>query len=217
MRFSGSEAAGNIFVTTVPETTIATGENKAGAKKLVKIVAINDNRIFTKSRKVITTPSLKNDPITNKRITIKAIGQTMERIGATETDDDGNFIINAAGNVYLDSTQNIKIVMAKIVTSVLSEKGYKIIRKKNPNYKKAIPIIINIDKFWTWTFFDNDGTTIHFDMDVKIAGPIMKSSESIKINLDNRIFFLKLKAYDKVIKQGIDSFRKKLLKSLKNP
>lgn len=139
--FSSVVLAGLFLGCTTPLTfdVQPTQMPPASAKGFVKIAEVRDNRRFEVAPKDPHIPSLqKPGELSSGAITSRAIGR--------QRDSNGK----AVGNVLLPDGRTVELVVREAVTKALAELGYAVVDARSPQFEKALPMRVDIERFWAW-------------------------------------------------------------------
>jgi hypothetical protein len=104
----------------------------------VKIVSVADQRAFKIDPKTPQEPSLKDDNITDKAITSRAIGRKRGGFGL------------ALGDVLLPEGDSVSAHVATALTNGFRQAGYRVLATGDAGYDQATPIQVVIKQYWSW-------------------------------------------------------------------
>jgi hypothetical protein len=171
----------------------------------VKIVDIEDKRVFESDPRDPSTPSLEHDSdIANPEITGRAYARKRGGYGL------------ALGDVVLPEGHTISDLVEAATAKAFQEKGYRVVDKGAPDYAAAVPVNLEIQKFWTW---DSPSGSIECRVAVKAgsdafigtsAAPILGYAISRGVILSNTDFAT-------VAKQALDDFTVNMKAEIKSP
>lgn len=109
------------------------------ARAFVNITEVRDLRRFEAFPADPSTPSLEAPAeIRNPTVTSQAVGRKRNPTG------------KAADAVYLPDGRTVEQIVQAAVTAALAEQGYAVVDPKSPHFDKALPLQVDIDRFWTW-------------------------------------------------------------------
>jgi hypothetical protein len=128
--------------------------------KAVKFVRVIDKRDFQINPGQPSIPSLKNNEINNKDITSRAIARKRNGFG------------KALGDILLPEDKTVMGVVENRVSRGFAESGYRVLTPKDKDYASAIPVEIEIQKFWGWFNPGFWSIKISFQTALKITAPI---------------------------------------------
>ncbi len=126
----------------------------------VTFVRLVDTRDFQMEPGDPSTPSLKNGEIEDESITSRAIARKRNSYG------------QALGDILLPEGKTVAHVVENRLASSFADKGYRVVRKGQLGYEEAVPLEVNIEKFWGWFtpgFFTID---LEFETLVRVVGPL---------------------------------------------
>ena len=106
----------------------------AAQGQLVYISAV-DERVFQIDPRQADIPSLKNDEITDTRITERAIGRKRNGFG------------KGLGDVVLPSGRTVSQLVGNAVATAYQQAGYQVVSTPTPN---AAAVNVHIIEYWSW-------------------------------------------------------------------
>jgi len=121
-----------IDVNFVPPSNVQAAASN-GKKVLISTV---DERVFQISPRNPATPSLKNNEVTDKSITERAIARKRNGYGM------------ALGDVLLPSGRTLSQLVNESVASAYQQAGYEVVTE--PGAAGATPVKVHIVEFWSW-------------------------------------------------------------------
>lgn len=104
----------------------------------VRIVNVEDKRVFEAQPKEASIPSLMDGNIGDKSLTSRAIGRKRNGFG------------KALGDVLLPEGQTVAGLAESTIARTLREAGYRVVTSTDTDYEQAIPVTAQIDKLWAW-------------------------------------------------------------------
>lgn len=126
----------------------------------VKFVSVQDERGFELEPGEPSTPSLKNGEIDNEAITSRAIARKRNGYG------------QALGDILLPESKTVSSVVENRLSRSFAEKGYRVLSPGDAGYESAMPLAVDIQKFWGWFnpgFFTID---LSFEIMLRVTGPV---------------------------------------------
>lgn len=126
----------------------------------VKIVSVMDRRVFQISPPSADIPSLKDDDITNKAITSRAVARKRNAYG------------KALGDILLPEGRTVEMLVKEALTRAFREAGYRVLEPGDADYETALPVSAEIEQFWSWFTPGFWAITLEFEARVKISGPV---------------------------------------------
>jgi len=126
----------------------------------VKIVRVSDNRQFQIDPPQPDIPSLKYDEINDPAITSRAIARKRNDFGM------------AIGDILLPENKTVARLVENSITRGFRESGYRVVSQNDSDFDEAIPIEVDIEKFWGWY---NPGfweIKFNFVSALRISGPV---------------------------------------------
>ena len=124
----------------------------------LKIVQVDDGRVFEINPRQPSIPSLKDDEIGNKEITARAVARKRGGFG------------KAFGDVLLPEGQTVAKVVKEALTRGFRESGYRVLQPGDAGYEEARPITASINQFWAWFTPGFWAITLECQADVQIRG-----------------------------------------------
>ncbi|RYF99058.1 MAG: hypothetical protein EOO07_37275 [Chitinophagaceae bacterium] len=196
-----SGCATKVLKVTVPNST-----QSEPIKGYVKIIKVTDLRGFQRAPSDPSIPSIEGDMIDKKALTEKSIGRM--RHGLYHA---------ALWNYTLEGKENIYGVCKNIVTSSLITSGYKVVSADQEKYNTAIPVEIEIVKFWAWMQpkFNID---LHFDGELVVKSTDAKKTLDINATSSHMLStgFAGAGAWTKVVNEGVQKLDKDIVIKIKN-
>ncbi len=172
--------------------------------KAIKIVSVTDNRVFEVAPSSASTPSLQGDEINDKAITSRAVARKRNTVGA------------ALGDIVLPENRTVTMVAQERITRVFRESGYRVLEVGDSDYDRAIPVTVNIEKFWSWFSPGFWKVSLEFDADMHIQGSIgnLGKGKNIKGYARLKSSTGSSGAFRKTIIKGLDDFASNLKKEI---
>lgn len=119
---------------SVPQLNTGNAVANSNGKKVY--ISSLDERVFQINPRSADIPSLKNDEITDKSITSRAIARKRNSYGM------------GLGDVLLPSGRTLSALVNEAVSSAYKKAGYEIVTK--PNDSNAVTVKVHIVEFWSW-------------------------------------------------------------------
>lgn len=105
----------------------------------VKLVSVNDKRVFEAKPANPSTPSLEHaEELKDAAITARAIARKRGGFG------------NAAADILLPPGRTVSQVVTEAITDALRLQGYAVVETGAPQYADAIALDVDIQQFWSW-------------------------------------------------------------------
>ena len=144
--------------------------SKSSANVPVKIVAVNDRRVFQLAPNKPSIPSLKNGEINDQKITSRAIARKRNSYGM------------ALGDILLPEGRTVEQLAREALIKALNESGYKVISKGEPGYETARPLTAEIDQFWAWVTPGFWEIAMEFEAKVRLVGdwPVADAKRNVR-------------------------------------
>lgn len=139
------------------ETEVA---DNPDAGQAVKFVRISDNREFYIDPPEANMPSLKGGEIGNPEITSRAIARKRNSFG------------QALGDILLPEGETAAGLVQENLTSQFRNSGFRVVADGDPDFADAIPLEVDIDKFWGWFRPGFWQIKLQFETVVRIQGPL---------------------------------------------
>ena len=149
-------------------------DSVAPAGPAVKIVEVTDQRTFQVDPKAAQTPSLKDDNIDDKSITERAIARKRNGWG------------QAAGDVLLPEGDSVASHLRLAVANGFREAGYRVLSPGDAGYDQAIPVKVEIDKFWSWLSIGFAANYPLSEASIKLDAPLPAFAPSPIISTSTR-------------------------------
>jgi len=126
----------------------------------VKIVSVVDMRKFELDPKTPNIPSISKSEVNNAGIHARAIARKRNTYGA------------ALGDVLLPEGQTVVSLMKTSISNSFRLAGYRVLSPTDPKYETAVPINVELNKFWSWVEWGFWNLKLHNNSEVKIVGPV---------------------------------------------
>ena len=127
-------AAGRSVIDVMPPTTMVTN-----GMAVAKIVEVRDRRMFEAAPREPSTPSLQSAAdISNPMITARALARKRGGYG------------NALGDIVLPEGRTVAGLVKGAMQKALQDKGYRVVEEGSPDYARAVPVSVDIQRFWAW-------------------------------------------------------------------
>lgn len=140
------------------------------AKGFVKLTEVKDARRFEAAPRDPSVPSLQNaEEIKDRSITSRAIARKRGGYGA------------ALADILLPEGRTVEQVVREAVTKAVSERGYRVVDEKSPEFGKALPLQIDIQQFWAWF------TPGFVQLSVEFEGILLLKGDALVATKDQRV------------------------------
>lgn len=126
----------------------------------IKFVRVSDVRQFQTNPPRPDIPSLKNNEIDDSSITSRAIARKRNTYG------------KALGDILLPEDQTVTLLVESSLAKGFRENGYRVIAPGNPGFEDAVPIEVDIEKFWGWFQPGFWSIKLHFQTLIRVSGPL---------------------------------------------
>lgn len=137
--------------------------------KAIRFVRITDLRQFEPSPDDPATPSLTLGDIANADIKSRAYARMVNRFGKVE------------GDVALPEGRSVMAVVKEALTKALRESGYRVLEAADPDYDTAIPIEVDIQRFWGWLTVGYEVVPVNFEARVIVTGNFKPFEKGLEI------------------------------------
>lgn len=126
----------------------------------VKFVRITDVRQFEVDPRQADVPSLKNDEIDDPAITTRAIARKRNSYG------------KALGDIVLPEGRTVTDLVESSLAKGLRENGYRVLNIGEEGFEDAVPIEVDVQKFWGWFSPGFWAIGINFETLLRLTGPV---------------------------------------------
>lgn len=126
----------------------------------VKFVRVSDNREFFIDPPEANMPSLKGGEIGSSEITARAIARKRNSFG------------QALGDILLPEGETAAGLVQEKLTGQFRDSGYRVVVDGDPDFAEAIPLEVDIDKFWGWFQPGFWQIKLQFETSVTLQGPL---------------------------------------------
>lgn len=140
-----------------PVESITADNPTSGAA--VKIAAVEDARVFAIDPRDPSTPSLRDDAISDTSITSRAFARKRGGFG------------QAMGDVVLPEGQTVAKLVGDAVATGFRRAGYRVLGPNDAGYDKATPVSAQIKQFWSWFTPGMFSVTVSHRSEVRLAAP----------------------------------------------
>jgi len=172
----------------------------------VKVVTVSDMRKFEKDQSNPQTPTVADaNDIGNKAITLRTVGRGE----------------NGPHKFYFSYPEGrtVESVVRTAVENALLTKGYSVVSNESPSAASAIPVNVDIRKFWNWfgsafVVFD-----INYEVELDVRSPIVLNggTETVSANYIINTPYIADSLVGKTIEEGFGELIKNMQSKLKNP
>lgn len=139
----------------------------------VKIIAVNDKRVFELKPESADIPSLKNGEIDQEEITSRAFARKRNGYG------------KALGDIVLPEGRTVMQVVENRVANSLAKSGYRVLQKGDAGYDKALPVEVDIEEFWGWLAMKFVAAGINFKTKITITAKFANLDSGV--NFDSHV------------------------------
>jgi len=126
----------------------------------VTFVRVSDNRKFEVAPPIPSIPSLKGGEVGNPAITSRAIARKRGGFG------------QALGDILLPEGQTVAGLVQEALTDSFRERGYRVVTEADPDFADAVPLEVDIERFWGWFQPGFWQVKIHYESLVHVKGDI---------------------------------------------
>jgi len=177
------------------------------AGNIVTFARVTDGRTFELKPTTHSTPSLKNKKeIGDKSVTVRAIARKSNSWGSE------------IGDIVLPEGRSVEVLVEEALVRAFRESGYRVVAKDDPDCAKAIPVEVDIEKFWTW--FNPGFWTIRleFESRVKLKGnlPALEKGAFIFADAGHNAGGATQSAWVETWRRGLEALVQKTREALTN-
>jgi hypothetical protein len=165
--------------------------------KYVTIAKVIDSRIFEARPKKPSIPSLMGGKIDDVAIKARAIARKRNSYGM------------AMGDILLPEGRTVSNVIEEAVIKSLRDKGYVVVEKDSPDYTKAIPVEVDIQKFWGWSYMGLWAFSLNFEAEITMRGQDIfptGDEEKIRGSITLHSQIADTRAWTNTLQRGLDNF-----------
>jgi len=126
----------------------------------VTFVRVSDNREFFIDPPQANMPSLKGGEVGNSAITERAIARKRNGFG------------QALGDILLPEGETVAGLVEDRLTDGFRDNGYRVVTEGDSDFADAIPMEVDIDKFWGWFQPGFWEIKLQFESLIRIQGPL---------------------------------------------
>ena len=146
-----------------------TSANPTVGKEL-KFVRVTDKRDFQANPKEANIPSLKNNEINDISITSRAIARKRNSYG------------KALGDILLPEGKTVMGIVENRLSKGFKENGYRVLSSGDANYDTAIPVEVDIEKFWGWFSPGFWSIGLNFQTSIIVTAPVREFKKGIEFD-----------------------------------
>lgn len=170
----------------------------------VRIVTVDDKRIFQVEPKDPSIPSLMDNNVDDKDLKSRAVARKRNTFG------------KALGDVILPEGQSVSGLTEKTIARTLRDAGYRVVTSSDSDYEKAIPVTARIDKLWAWFRPGFWAIAIESNYDITVAGNVPGLQTAPTVTGETRTTMQMATGSDwtKVIEDSLANFAAKLKEKL---
>lgn len=174
--------------------------------KALKFVRVTDKRDFQIKPKLANIPSLKNDEINDTSITARAIARKRNTFG------------QALGDILLPEGKTVMNVVENRLSKGFRENGYRVLSDKDTGYDKAIPVEVDIKKFWGWFSPGFWSLGINFQTSIVVTSPVQGFDKGIEFDSEVQERFQTASGsnWKTVINLSLDELNKDIQKEIQS-
>ena len=172
----------------------------------VKIVGVEDKRVFTIDPGDPSHPSLKNDDEDdNKAITNRAIARKRNTYG------------EALGDVMLPEGDTVTAHVTQALTDGFRQGGYRVLASGDAGYDQATPVTAVIKQFWAWAQPGFWEAKMHAIAEIELDGnlPALTPAQTVTAQSTIGIQIGTDSNWRKVIDLGLQNISTKVADTLK--
>lgn len=170
----------------------------------VKIVSVDDQRVFKVDPKTPHEPSLKDDDIANKDVTSRAIGRKRNGWG------------EALGDVLLPKGDSVSARVGAALADGFRQAGYRVLTSGDAGYDQAVPVTAIIKQYWSW---EEIGLALKLNCRAEIkldsALPALTPSQTILSQAEQDEALIVDSDWRKINNQGLQALSKEVAETLK--
>ena len=181
-----------------------TMESNPASGTAVKIISVTDSRVFEVSPGSASIPSLKGDEIHNKAITSRAFARKRNSYG------------KALGDILLPEGRTVNLLAQENITRSLRQSGYRVLARDEAGYDQAIPVTVDIRKFWAWVTPGFWAIALEFETEMHITGAIgrLGAGKTVRGYVRNKSGGAKSGVWLETVQLGLADFVTNLKKEL---
>jgi len=176
------------------------------AKASVKLVAVDDARIFVDRPRDPSTPSLQHpEDNANKDELAHTVGRQRHLYGA------------AGRNISLGKEETVTGLMRATVQKALEAKGYRLVEDGAPQDAAARLLSVSITQFWTWQTPGPFGKSAEFRAIAVLTGDALFGTPSITVEgyASDDTAHVRAGHWHDIMQAGLDELRTKIEAQLK--
>lgn len=135
----------------------------------VRIEKIEDARNFQVKPGSPSTPSLMDDNLSDESIRSRAIARKRNGYGM------------ALGDILVPEGQTVATLTETVIARSFRENGFRVVTKSDPDYARATPVTVRINKLWAWLEM-GFVLGVASNYEVVLTGPIAPLQQGLTVN-----------------------------------
>lgn len=199
----GTGCAVNRSVVAVPTRQVA----EPAHGPVVVITRVTDQRRFELAPEDPAVPSLKDGAITDPAIKSRAFARKRNGFG------------KAMGDVLLPEGSTIEALVKANLTNALREAGYRVQEPGPAAPPDALPLEVDIKRFWCWLVPGVWYITTNFQGTLELNGPVFRNGghETVEAQTDKGHQIVTDEDWGKTVEIGAETLAAKFKAALKTP
>jgi len=171
----------------------------------VKIVDVRDLRQFTPNPRDPSEPSIGElSEINDPRITSRLIGRKRGGYG------------NAMGDVAFPEGTTVQSLVSSAAQAALQNKGYRVVGETSSDYAQALPLALDIEKYWSWLNFGAFSGSVNTKATIVMKGePVSGSPATAEMVISSSEVVATEAIWSRVIQTGLDELTTKMAEKIR--
>lgn len=171
----------------------------------VRIVNVEDKRVFVVQPKTPNLPSLQDGAIDNKSITSRAIARKRSGYG------------QGLGDVLLPEGDTVVNHVTAALAEGFRQAGYRVLSPSDPGYDEATPVNAQILQYWTYMHVAFSHLTLQCDSEIQFDTtlPALKSAPKVTASVTDGMMMVFESDWQAVASKGLQNLSTKLAERLK--
>ncbi|WP_373085257.1 hypothetical protein [Sneathiella sp.] len=136
----------------------------------IKIVSVEDTRVFEFKPRTPSIPSLSETEIVSPEIQARAVARKRNGYG------------QAFGDVVLPEGETVAGVMTRALTNAFRSDGYRVLNANDPDYSEAYPVTVQIVQFWSWIEWGFWQLPLHNTSEIVLKSSVRSLEKKVAVN-----------------------------------
>ena len=125
----------------------------------------------------------------------------------------------ALSDILLPEGRTVEKVVREAVTKALADKGYAVVEAEDPHYATALPLKVDVQKFWSWMTPGFFTISLEFESTLTMQGDAMLDlkQEMVRGYSHANFFAATDDAWQETMQEGLTDLMSKISTKLRKP